>query len=318
MANYEGYFRGSFENNFLYRVRFITDSAATSYTEIKLAGDSPFVLTLNTNQTAFEPLCTSTATIRVVHDTYLEEILPTHIHDTAVKMDKYNELTQAWDGVYSGYLTPKIYSQPWDNCFETFALEATGKILALQYFDYETVSAGTKQIITLKQCLQQVCEKGDFAGFVWINAYLAEDGGTVTPERLKISERNFFTNDTFVYARAQVRTFTFKDKKTGADRTVTRMRILSMMLLSKVMDKYTSKLSFLVPLECVDEDFCKSLKKLAHEYKGEVPLQAQVIDVRQGLTLTLNPPDLRVSAHDIIPELEALKGISQVQPILKS
>jgi DNA polymerase-3 subunit alpha len=132
------------------------------------------------------------------------------------------------------------------------------------------------------------------------------------------SFKNFFTNDTFVYARAQVRTFTYKDKKTGADRTVTRMRILSMMLLSKVMDKYTSKLSFLVPLECVDEDFCKSLKKLAHEYKGDVPLQAQVIDARQGLTLTLNTPDLRVSAHDIIPELEALKGISQVQPILKS
>ncbi|MBR1550235.1 MAG: DNA polymerase III subunit alpha [Bacteroidales bacterium] len=131
------------------------------------------------------------------------------------------------------------------------------------------------------------------------------------------SFKNFFTDNTFVYVRAQVRTITYKDKKTGADKSFTRMRILSMMLLSKVMDKYMSKLSFFVPLENVDEAFCKDLKKLAESHKGTVPLQAQVVDAARNLTLTLNTPDLRVSAHDIIPDLEALKGISKVQPILK-
>ena len=132
------------------------------------------------------------------------------------------------------------------------------------------------------------------------------------------SFKNFFTNDTFIFVRAMVRSYSYKDKKTGIDKTYTRLRIMSMMLLSKVMDKFTSKLSFIVPLESVDEAFCKSLKKLAHAYKGDVPLQAQVVDAARNLSLTLNTMDLRVSAHDIIPELERLKGISRVVPIMKS
>ena len=132
------------------------------------------------------------------------------------------------------------------------------------------------------------------------------------------SFKNFFTNDTFVYIVAHVRTNSYKDKKTGADRTFTRMRISSMMLLGKVMDKYTSKLSFTVPLEKVDEKLCKQLEKLARKHKGAVPLQAIVVDVRRNLTLTLNTPELRVSAHDVIADLEQLPGVSGVQPILKS
>ena len=132
------------------------------------------------------------------------------------------------------------------------------------------------------------------------------------------SFKNFFTNDTFVYIVAHVRTNSYKDKKTGADRTFTRMRISSMMLLGKVMDKYTSKLSFTVPLEKVDEKLCKQLEKLARKHKGTVPLQAIVVDVRRNLTLTLNTPELRVSAHDVIADLEQLPGVSGVQPILKS
>ncbi len=132
------------------------------------------------------------------------------------------------------------------------------------------------------------------------------------------SFKNFFTDNTFVYVRAQVRTINYKDKKTGADKSFTRLRVLSMMLLSKVMDKYTSKLSFFVPLEAVDDTFCKNLKHLAQHHKGTVPLQAQVFDTRRNLTLTLNTPDLRVSAHDIIHDLESLPGVTKVQPILKS
>lgn len=117
---------------------------------------------------------------------------------------------------------------------------------------------------------------------------------------------------------ANVRTISYKDKKTGAEKSFTRMRISSMMLLSKVMDKYTQKLSFTVPLERVDEQFCKGMEKLAKKHKGGVPLQAIVVDAPRNLSLTLNTPELRVSAHDVIAELEQLPGVTGVQPILKS
>ena len=132
------------------------------------------------------------------------------------------------------------------------------------------------------------------------------------------SFKNFFTDNTFVYVVANVRTISYKDKKTGAEKSFTRMRISSMMLLSKVMDKYTQKLSFTVPLERVDEQFCKGMEKLAKKHKGGVPLQAIVVDAPRNLSLTLNTPELRVSAHDVIAELEQLPGVTGVQPILKS
>jgi DNA polymerase-3 subunit alpha len=131
------------------------------------------------------------------------------------------------------------------------------------------------------------------------------------------SFKNFFTNDTFIYVVAVVRSNSYKDKKTGAERTFTRLRISSMMLLGKVMDKYTSKLAFTVPLEKVDAVFCKSLEKLARKHKGSVPLQALVVDPSRHLSLTLNSPDLRVAVHDIVGELEKLPGVESVQPIAK-
>ncbi len=130
--------------------------------------------------------------------------------------------------------------------------------------------------------------------------------------------KNFFTDNTFVYCRALVRSNTYKDKKTGADKTFTRLRIISMSLLGKVMDKYTSKLAFTVDLKDVDEGFCKGLTKLARKHRGDVPLQAVVVDGERGLTLTLNTAELKVAVHEMLPELESMKGVTTVKPVLKT
>lgn len=130
--------------------------------------------------------------------------------------------------------------------------------------------------------------------------------------------KNFFTDDTFIYCRALVRSSTYKDKKTGADRTFIRLKILSMSLLGKVMDKFTAKLAFTMNLKDVNEEFCKQLVKMARKNRGDVPLQAIVVDPEDNLTLTLNTQDLRVSAHDAIPELRQMPEVKQVKPILKS
>ena len=130
--------------------------------------------------------------------------------------------------------------------------------------------------------------------------------------------KNFFTDNTFVYIRAMVRSNTYKDKKTGADRTFTRLKILSMSLLGMVMDKFTSKLAFTMNLKDVDDTFCKQLSKVARKNHGDVPLQAIVVEPESKLSLTLNTQDLRVSAHDMIPLLRQMPAVRSVKPILKS
>ncbi len=132
------------------------------------------------------------------------------------------------------------------------------------------------------------------------------------------SFKNFFTDNTFIFCRGMVRTFSYTDKKTGSERSITRLRLSSMLLLNKVMDKYTARLSFTVPLDKVDADFCNRISALASKHRGDVPLQAIVVDASRNLTLTLNNPSLRVAVHDIVGELEKLPGVQSVQPVAKS
>ena len=129
--------------------------------------------------------------------------------------------------------------------------------------------------------------------------------------------RGFFENDTFVYVKGNVVVRPYTDKS-GINKTFSRIRIGAMMNLSSVMERYTSKLTFKVNLSDVDAEFCRSLEKIAKKHKGKVPLQAVVVDPVHNLALTLGGENLRISPRDIIPDLEALRGIIELHPQVKS
>ena len=130
--------------------------------------------------------------------------------------------------------------------------------------------------------------------------------------------RNFFLDDTFIYCRGIVRTSRYNDKKTGAEKTFTKLKITSMMNLSGVLDKYTAKLGFKINLSDVNEAFCTELQRLAKRHKGTVPLQAVVLDPERRLQLTMGSDELRVKVREIIPVLEQLAGVHDVKPVPKS
>jgi DNA polymerase-3 subunit alpha len=129
--------------------------------------------------------------------------------------------------------------------------------------------------------------------------------------------KSFFTDDTFMFCRAKVNSRKYKDKN-GNERTYTNLKVLSMFYLGGVLDKFSSHLNFKVKLEDIDEDFCKNIEKLAKKHKGSIPLRATIIDNAQGLTLTMNTNNLRVKVRDIIPLLEQVKGVYDIQPVIRS
>jgi len=96
------------------------------------------------------------------------------------------------------------------------------------------------------------------------------------------------------------------------------LKVLAMMNLAGVLDKYSSRLCFKIDINDIDEAFCKAIEKIGKKHKGSVPLQAQVIDPAQKLSLTMGATDLRVKVRDAIPELEQLKGVYDIKPTLKS
>ena len=127
----------------------------------------------------------------------------------------------------------------------------------------------------------------------------------------------FFNDGTFIYCRGNVRTIRYTDKKTGSERTITKLRVSVMINLSNVMNKYTSKLTFKVSLEDVNEEFCMRLEKMCKKHKGTVPLSAVVVDPMQNISLTMGAHNLNVSPREILPELEALPGVYDITPQTK-
>lgn len=194
MANYKGYFKDIRSCN-QYCVYIIGNTADTNYTEVLLAGSDPFVVRYDTNKTPFEPTRTSTATIKLVHNTYLEDIMTPVARSTQVKLK--NETTNTWEWV--GYLVPRVYDASYVNEYETFELEAADCLSSLQYVPYADDTAYTKSIVTIKSIIDNACDEcGLLEGYYWGRNKRLGPGSNSTvlmPDMLKISEQNFFFSD---------------------------------------------------------------------------------------------------------------------------
>lgn len=191
MANYHGFFSGLDCKK--YEVKITASGDSSAYQEILLAGDQPFVVRYNTSNTPFDPVRTSTATINVVHDDYLHDALSNCAQGTKVELlDITNSASPITKWI--GYLTTNTMDAGYENCFETFELNAADCISSLQYIDYVEMSGGT--IVGLDGIINQICDAtGELEGYYWTRSKKIGTS-TLVPSLLSISEHNFQTNDT--------------------------------------------------------------------------------------------------------------------------
>ena len=189
--NYKGYFSDLYCKK--YEVRITSSGDNSAYQEILLAGDQPFTVRYNESQTPFDPVRTSTATINIVHDDYLHDALSHCAQGTKVELlDITNSATPVTKWI--GYLTPKVYDAGYEECYETFSLEAADCISSLQYIDYTEISGGG--VTNIKKIINQICDAcGLLDGYYWTISKKT-GGNVITPDMLSISEHNFQTNDT--------------------------------------------------------------------------------------------------------------------------
>ena len=193
MSNFHGFF--SDYNCKEYEVRITESGDNSSYEEIPLAGNEPFVVRYNTSNTPFDPVRTSTASIGIVNDEYLVDKFSECPQGTKVELlditDTGNVKTR-----WVGYMTPNTMNAGYDSCYETFQLEAADCISSLQYKDYVEMNSGG--VVNIKAVLAQICDAcGELEGFYWTRSkkYNAANGAIILPEHLAISEHNFQYND---------------------------------------------------------------------------------------------------------------------------
>ena len=187
---YIGYFR-SLHNDYLYSVIIRKKGDTSTPKEILLSGEEPFRVSYSDSSTIFEPIRTSVATIKIVSNSYLEDILPSKAHETEVILNSQVGDKSVTNWV--GYLTPKIYSQGYEDEYETIELEAADVLSSLQYSDY--TDDGTRGLSTFKDIIARALQDTLIGGFYWPTTKLL-DGTIITPEMLKISDKNFYSSDT--------------------------------------------------------------------------------------------------------------------------
>lgn len=204
MANYRAWFRGIdrippiTEEGDLYCVH-IGDFSAVTYTELPMAEEQPFVVTYNTNNTPFDPVRTSTASMRFVSNNYMTDVLPSAAQEISVIL--YNETKGRIE--WCGYLTPKIYDNGFSDCLEIVQLEAADCISVLQYVDYHSFEipievSGVTGFAKLQYILGSICNETLLTGYGWIRGKYA-DSIELVPDTIILSEDNFKYSDTGEY-----------------------------------------------------------------------------------------------------------------------
>ena len=185
-------YRGTFkdvENN-EYIVEIIPVGTQGTVNEISFSSN-PVVINRKSDNlfTELKPLG---CTIEIMTDKILPDLYSNNLKDVTVDI-YYNTYKKI--KLFSGYLTPYIYNQPYVSVQDTLQLEAVSKLSVLKDIDYIPINgANNKQIVTFRDIIWHILTRG--AGYDQETLRVAYHLGTdQLLSEFKISEANFFDDD---------------------------------------------------------------------------------------------------------------------------
>lgn len=190
---YRGYFTNM--DGTLYRVEIYKAGSTDKWQEVKLTYEEPFVARWEAADNPFAPSRISTATINIVHNTYMQDVFPSKATDTIVKLYKDKSNTIVW----SGYLKANVYDMGFEVENEEISLEASDGLAQLQYLNYKCVNGSStwegasmaSAFAVLKNMLLKVgikelawhrCKTDTAANYLYLTDFI-------------MSEKNFFSSD---------------------------------------------------------------------------------------------------------------------------
>ena len=192
--NYKGYFM-DFEGA-VHSVSFITNPRSDAYGDIRLAGDSPVVVSYSENGYLYDPIRTSTCTVKVVSSHYLMNLYTGKAQGTQVILRNEDRGTIEW----CGFLQPNLYNQGFTECIEEIEFEASDCLSALQYLKYEYYYNGNGQpmIVSFKNIVDTIADRCKL-----INSYVftqklysnSDESKIFDFKDFYISENNFYSEE---------------------------------------------------------------------------------------------------------------------------
>ncbi len=115
----------------------------------------------------------------------------------------------------------------------------------------------------------------------------------------------------FVYVQAEVTQYTIK--KDGVETKLKpKLKILNMMSLSEVLERYTKSINFHIDLNLLNDEFCTRLKKLVHQNRGKTQLSVTVDDFEDDLNLFMSSPEMSVDPSKFVALLEQMPEVDRI------
>jgi len=210
-------YTGQFKNisNTLYQVDINVNDGNSGTSEI-IFSDEPFKIELNTNSTIYEPLKLSNATCTIISDSYNFNLYSATAQGTKMTLKDVDNNLIKW----VGYLTPNIYTQGFEQHYESIELEAIDGLSTLDNYKFETVDLVNRKIKSFEDLLIHIIKKCNCYSKIYVNEnnYLPGFEDQKIIDKLLVAEQNFFDdNEAITYKEVLTQLLQFLNYTIVAD-----------------------------------------------------------------------------------------------------
>ena len=190
-------YRGYFTNldGTLYRLEIYKSGSTDKWQEVKLTYEEPFVARWEAADNPFAPSRISTATINIVHNTYMQDVFPSKATDTIVKLYKDRSNTIVWQG----YLKANVYDMGFELENEELSLEASDGLAQLKYLNYKCINDSSTwegaSMASAFAILKNMLLKVGIKEVAWHRCKTDAASNYLYLTDFIMSEKNFFSSD---------------------------------------------------------------------------------------------------------------------------
>lgn len=161
-------------------VQILEDGGTGSPVELT-GGTPPFIVDVNDEDFLYTPTRFSGATLKLVGSDYLQKLFSTQYQKFKVN------LVKAGSVIWTGFITPELYSQDYDNSLFELEIECISALSTLEYIDFKQEGATVPLLGIIKKCITE--SKGDFRAVYIPNVYTSSLDG------ITVSTANFIDED---------------------------------------------------------------------------------------------------------------------------
>ena len=161
-------------------VQILEDGGTGSPVELT-GGTPPFIVDVNDEDFLYTPTRFSGATLKLVGSDYLQKLFSTQYQKFKVN------LVKAGSVIWTGFITPELYSQDYDNSLFELEIECISALSTLEYIDFKQEEATVSLLGIIKKCITE--SKGDFRAVYIPNVYTSSLDG------ITVSTANFIDED---------------------------------------------------------------------------------------------------------------------------